>query len=204
VTYQDQRPAQSDKGLIGLRAADADRDRTAAILAQAFADGKLSEAELEARTTACYKAISIADLQTLVTDVAQVLPAVPRVLATPGSRVGASVCDVGVIFLFTMLCGGLISILPAVTGLFGAVILIAPLLYLAAAVPGGTLGQRAFRLRLVESDGTPLRFGRRLARAVAWLCCLVIAPSLIWIIVDRQHQGLHDKLAGSLVIQQAR
>lgn len=203
MTYHDRRPADPGNGMIVLRAADADRDRTASILAQAFAEGKLSEAELEARTNACYAATSIADLQRLVTDVAQVSPALPN-LATPGSRLGASVCDIGVIFLFVMLCGGLISILPAVTGLFGAVILIAPLLYLAAGLPGGTLGQRAFRLSLVESDGTPLRFGRRLARAFAWLCCLVLVPSLLWIIVDRQHQGLHDKLAGSLVIQQGR
>ena len=109
-----------------------------------------------------------------------------------------------VIFAFTMACGGLITLLPAATGLFGAVILIAPLLYLAGLLPGGTLGQRAFGLWLAGEDGTSLRFGRRLARVLGWLCCLVLLPSLLWILVDRQHQGWHDKLAGSLVLQSVR
>jgi uncharacterized RDD family membrane protein YckC len=204
VTYQAQQPGGASNESVVLRAADSDRDRTAAILAQAFAEGKLSEAELETRTNACYAATSIADLQTLVADLAAVSRRSQTVLAPPRVRVGAWVCDAGVIFAFTMACGGLITLLPAATGLFGAVILIAPLLYLAGALPGGTLGQRAFGLQLVDSDGTRLRFGRRLTRVLGWLCCLILLPSLLWIIVDRQHQGWHDKLAGALVVQPAR
>ncbi len=204
MTLEAQRPVAASNESAVPRAGDSDRDRTAAILAQAYAEGKLSEGELETRTNACYAAISIADLQSLVVDVADRSVGSQRVPAPPRVRVGACACDIGVIFAFTMACGGLITLLPFATGLFGAVILIAPLLYLAGVLPGGTLGQRAFGLRLVEGDGTPLRFGRRLTRVMVWLCCLVLLPSLLWIIFDPQHQGWHDKLAGSLVFQAAR
>ena len=75
------------------RASDADRDRVAAALRAAFADGRLTMPELEERLAAAYAAKTDAELATLTRD----LRASPR---QPGDGAGArptSTRDVGII-----------------------------------------------------------------------------------------------------------
>ncbi len=65
-----------------MRAADADRDRVAGILGQAYTEGRLSKDEYDARLGAALSARTYADLDQLVTD----LPAQPAgPVAGPGA-----------------------------------------------------------------------------------------------------------------------
>lgn len=61
------------------------------------------------------------------------------------------------------------------------------------AMSGRTLGMRAFGLQVVRLDGRTMRW-RSVPRQV--LCALLV-PALI---VDRDRRGLHDKAAGTVVV----
>ena len=60
---------------------------------------------------------------------------------------------------------------------------------------GSTLGQRIVGLAVVRMDGGPAGPLRALVRA--GLLCLVL-PALIW---DRDQRGMHDRLAGTLLVR---
>lgn len=85
-----------------------------------------------------------------------------------------------------------------------------------------TLPQKTWRLRLVDRRGQPLRRGRALARYAAWWigpgvalagyallqpfghgrnALAFAALNYMWAIVDPDHQFLHDRIAGTAVIQ---
>jgi len=69
-----------------LRAADADRDRVAAVLAEALACGRLDPEEHAERLEACYAARTLAALEPLTAD----LPAGPADAAPAGAPAGAT------------------------------------------------------------------------------------------------------------------
>lgn len=64
---------------------------------------------------------------------------------------------------------------------------------------GQTIGMRAWRLRVVALDGSPLPWKRALLRF------LVVAGSLglglLWCLVDRERRGWHDHAAGSRMVR---
>jgi hypothetical protein len=65
----------------GLRASDADRDRILQVLAEAYADGRLDRAELDARTAETSAARTLGELPPLVADlVAEPAPVTPAAL----------------------------------------------------------------------------------------------------------------------------
>jgi len=53
---------------VAVRASDAEREQTVALLRQAFADGRLTQAELEERAAAAYAARTMAELGDLTAD----------------------------------------------------------------------------------------------------------------------------------------
>lgn len=63
----------------GLRAGDSDRDRVAATLATAFAEGRLTRDEYEQRVAAAHRAVTFGDLAPLTAD----LPGTVTPTATP-------------------------------------------------------------------------------------------------------------------------
>ena len=68
---------------------------------------------------------------------------------------------------------------------------------------GATLGQRVFKLRVVDANtGQPIGFGKALLRwlglFVSFLVCFV---GVIWVAFDGRKQGWADKIAGTLVVQ---
>jgi hypothetical protein len=80
----------------GVRASNADRDRVAAALQAAFAEGRLTMPELEERLTAAYAAGTDAELATIMRDLRASPP-------QPGDWAGAaptSIRDVGIIASF--------------------------------------------------------------------------------------------------------
>ena len=68
---------------------------------------------------------------------------------------------------------------------------------------GQTPGYKMLGMRLVRSvDGGPVGFGTAILRIFGYLVSGVLFDlGFIWIIFDSQHQGWHDKIAGTVVIQ---
>lgn len=65
---------------VAVRASDAERDQTVAVLQRSFADGRLTQAELEERAGAAYEARTTAQLCGLTAD----LPAAEEQPPRPG------------------------------------------------------------------------------------------------------------------------
>jgi uncharacterized RDD family membrane protein YckC len=70
---------------------------------------------------------------------------------------------------------------------------------------GGSLGQRALGLRVVNAaDGRPISLARAAARFVGYVVSVIpFAIGLIWAGFDHQKQGWHDKIAGTFVVRAA-
>jgi uncharacterized RDD family membrane protein YckC len=65
---------------------------------------------------------------------------------------------------------------------------------------GQTVGMRAMRLHVTDASGNRLRPARALIRVVGmWLAALPLMAGYALILFDGRRQGLHDKLAGTLV-----
>jgi uncharacterized RDD family membrane protein YckC len=91
--------------------------------------------------------------------------------------------------------------------------MISPLFYVILLVPvlydillwsvGGTLGQRALGMRVVNATtGGNLGLGRSLLRFVGLIVSTIpIYLGLIWVGFDARKQGWHDKIAGSFVLR---
>lgn len=91
-------------GRGAMRASDEDRRRVEVILNDAYAEGRLTQAEWDERTTALTSAKTYADLDELVVDlpagqpypqVAVPPPPVPALAPTSGIAVAALICAVG-------------------------------------------------------------------------------------------------------------
>ena len=93
---------------------------------------------------------------------------------------------------------------------------VSPSLYFIVAIPviysivmwayGGTIGQRALGMRVVDAaTGRNLGLGRSVLRYIGFIIStIVIYIGLIWVAFDARKQGWHDKIAGSLVIRTTR
>ncbi|MGH3196015.1 MAG: DUF1707 SHOCT-like domain-containing protein [Streptosporangiaceae bacterium] len=91
--------AQAISGEPAVRASDAERDQAAEILRLAYAEGRLTRAELDERTGAAYAAKTRADLCDLTSDLPApisaprahrrpVIPDLPAAAPAPGARTG--------------------------------------------------------------------------------------------------------------------
>jgi uncharacterized RDD family membrane protein YckC len=69
-------------------------------------------------------------------------------------------------------------------------------------VSGGlTIGKVLMGLRVVRMDGEPLSMGRSTRRYVTFLLsALPLFLGLLWVIIDDQRRGWHDKLSNTCVI----
>jgi len=63
---------------------------------------------------------------------------------------------------------------------------------------GRTPGMALLGLRVVRTDGRPVRWFGALLRGVLLACFPVGA---LWLVVDRRHQAVHDKVARTVVIR---
>lgn len=61
---------------------------------------------------------------------------------------------------------------------------------------GQTIGMRAWRLRVVRDDGSPLRLRDALLRFfAATLSWVALGMGFLWILVDRDRRAWHDRLS---------
>jgi uncharacterized RDD family membrane protein YckC len=66
---------------------------------------------------------------------------------------------------------------------------------------GQTLGMRAWRLQVVQTDGTPLRFGQSVFR---FLCAAVSVAAcgagFWWTLIDKERLSWHDRWSGTRLL----
>ena len=130
-------------------------------------------------------------------------------LASPGKRLGAYFLDLiapMVAFLLVIMAGGAASA-TGIGGGSGA--LLAAVLFLGYIVwaftlfaRGTTPGKNLLGMRVVKEDGTRATFFTMLARE--WIgkliSALVLSLGFLWILLDRDNQGWHDKLVSTYVV----
>jgi uncharacterized RDD family membrane protein YckC len=66
---------------------------------------------------------------------------------------------------------------------------------------GQTPGKAFLGLRVVSTRGRPLRFRQALRRLVGyWLSALPLFAGFLWVLIDDERRGWHDKFAGTKVV----
>lgn len=65
---------------------------------------------------------------------------------------------------------------------------------------GQTPGKRAMGVRVVRTDGQRMTFGNAVRREIGYWISAILFLGFLWAIVDNRRQGVHDKLAGTLVL----
>jgi uncharacterized RDD family membrane protein YckC len=66
---------------------------------------------------------------------------------------------------------------------------------------GQTLPMKTWRLRLVRRDGAPVSVARAVHRyLLAALGLFALGLGFLWALVDRDRQFLHDRLAGTAIV----
>lgn len=67
---------------------------------------------------------------------------------------------------------------------------------------GTTVGGIICNLRIVRADGREVDWATSIVRALGcFLSLFAVGLGFIWIAVDRERQGWHDKIAGTLVVR---
>ena len=70
---------------------------------------------------------------------------------------------------------------------------------------GTTVGGIVLKLHVVRADGQPLTFVAALVRGLAAAFSVVVLfLGFLWIAWDRDKQGWHDKIAGTIVVRLPR
>jgi len=69
---------------------------------------------------------------------------------------------------------------------------------------GQTLPMKTWRIRLVTEQGKPLEVGRAFRRYLLAVPGVLSGIGVLWALVDRDRQFLHDRLAGTRIIKDER
>lgn len=69
---------------------------------------------------------------------------------------------------------------------------------------GQTLPMKTWKLRLVNTDGSALRPLQAVLRyLIAWPSVMCFGIGILWALVDKDRQFLHDRLAGTKILSTA-
>jgi len=126
-------------------------------------------------------------------------PALPELLSYPRAgfweRMGAGFLDLVLVGILSAIVGGpplgFIVALAYFTGMW--------------AWKGTTVGGIVLKLQVVRSDGQPVSFLAALVRALAAaFSMIVLFLGFLWMAWDRDKQGWHDKIAGTVVVRLPR
>ena len=65
---------------------------------------------------------------------------------------------------------------------------------------GQTLPMKTWKLRVINADGLPLRPLQAVLRyMLAWPSMLLFGIGILWVVVDKDKQFLHDRIAGTKI-----
>lgn len=138
--------------------------------------------------------------------------------ATPASlwlRIAAALYDLFPLLALWMLTAGLALLIvhgnvdPAHpplawrVGLRGALLVVTAAYFVISWSRGGqTIGMRAWRLRVVDREGSPLRWPRALLRfVVACGSLLALGIGYFWCLFEPRKRGWHDLAARSVLVR---
>lgn len=132
-------------------------------------------------------------------EIPPIAPIMPEALSYPKAgfweRMGAAFLDV----VLVSIVGGLVGGPP-----WGFLVALA---YFAGmwTWKGTTIGGIVLGLKVARADGTPVTFAVALVRALAAaFSVIVLFLGFLWIAWDREKQGWHDKIAGTVVVRLPR
>ena len=67
---------------------------------------------------------------------------------------------------------------------------------------GQTFGKMAFRIRVLNEDGSPMNYRRAFLRWLSYfLCDATLYFGYVWALFDKRKQGLHDRVCRTLVVR---
>lgn len=134
-------------------------------------------------------------------------------LATPGRRLGAYFLEFGVLFIALLLValfesaasGGVEAGGSAGPVLAGLVLLGYVIWALVLFTKGQTPGKQLLKLRVIRENGQRAGFGTMLLRELIGklISAFIFMLGFIWILIDKDNQGWHDKLASTFVVQES-
>lgn len=126
----------------------------------------------------------------------------PLRLASPGRRLGGYLLEV----VITWVVMGPVILVDVAAGTYPALYLLAGLGWLIFSLvlwaQGLTLGKAILGMRVIKTDGERAGFWRMVLRQTIGMAVsvYVFLLGLLWIIWDKDHQGWHDKIAGTVVV----
>ena len=128
-------------------------------------------------------------------------PGVPGVLASPAKRLAAHIIDMFLPVCLLIAFGGVAAFSNS-GGIFGVLTLayIVWAIYLFA--HGTTPGKNMLGMDVIDEQGAPATFGRMLLREWVgkFISGIVCGLGYLWILIDKDRQGWHDKLASTYVV----
>ena len=135
-------------------------------------------------------------------------PAPGLAFASPGSRLGADILDIGIQFLIVLVLGVLAIVLGAVFPLLGVIPALAIIAVSLGYFPyfwsrdGQTPGMNAMKIKVVRDvDGGPVTVGSANLRVIGlWIGLAVFYIGVIWIFVDKRKRGWQDLIGGTVVV----
>lgn len=123
----------------------------------------------------------------------------------------AALADIGERFLAMVIDAFIVGVIVALLSRMGAagfalgfISAVVYTWYCLTRYDGQTFGKKIMHIRVVRKDGLPIDDATALVRAVIFnlLCAIGIGMiGILWAGWDSQHQGWHDKLAGTLVVK---
>jgi uncharacterized RDD family membrane protein YckC len=142
-------------------------------------------------------------------------PAAPGNLATPADRFIAFLIDWAILIVVAIVIGILQAILSKIhlgfvgilLGLVQMVISVGYFIYLWSVEnpytgKGQTIGKKMRGIKIIKADGTDLTVGDAVIRYIGYIVSgVVIWLGFIWIFIDANKQGWHDKIAKTYVIK---
>jgi len=117
-----------------------------------------------------------------------------------GRRLAAYFLDGVVLMLF----GGILLIFGVreLSNLLAHLITAVYFIGMWVAFDGATVGKKIMKIKIVTTDGQSLTIGRAFLRYIGYfLSGILFGLGYLWIIWDKQNQGWHDKITGTIVIQ---
>ena len=130
------------------------------------------------------------------------------------SVAGAQLADLGPRFISGAIDGVILYVIKVVialilgisgsnlANLISLVIALGYFVYFWSMQGGQTIGKKAMGIKVVKADGSPITPTTAILRYIGYFInTIVIFIGWIWILIDSQHQGFHDKIAGTLVVK---
>ncbi len=120
-------------------------------------------------------------------------------LADTGTRFIALIIDGIILGIIT---GLLFAGAKNAGGAAGFIVGVAYQWYFLTQQNGQTPGKRVMGIRVIKVSGAPLTFADALIRYIGYyINSVVFMIGWIWALFDKNHQGWHDKLAGTVVVK---